>query len=88
MLALLRRRLGLTPGEKDALLEDLLRESEQFILGYTGRRTLPAALEGAVIETAATRFNLLGLEGDVYKRQGQGAENQFGRCGGPAGPPK
>ena len=25
MLALLRRRLGLTPGEKDALLEDLLR---------------------------------------------------------------
>ena len=33
MRALLRRRLGLTPGEKDALLEDLLRESEQFILG-------------------------------------------------------
>ena len=70
MLALLRRRLGLTPGEKDALLEDLLRESEQFILGYTGRRTLPAALEGAVIETAAARFNLLGLEGASSHAEG------------------
>lgn len=70
MLALLRRRLGLTPGEKDALLEDLLRESEQFVLGYTGRRTLPAALEGAVIETAAARFNLLGLEGASSHAEG------------------
>ena len=70
MLALLRRRLGLTPGEKDALLEDLLRESEQFILGYTGRRTLPAALEGAVIETAAASFHLLGLEGAASHAEG------------------
>ena len=54
----------------DALLGDLLEEAEQYILGYTGRRVLPMALEGAVIETAAASFRLLGLEGAASHAEG------------------
>ena len=63
MLERLKRRLELAGNDRDALLGDLLEEAEQYILGYTGRRVLPLALEGAVIETAAASFHLLGLEG-------------------------
>ena len=61
MLERLKRRLELVGNDRDELLGDLLEEAEQYILGYTGRRVLPMALEGAGIETAAAR--LLGLEG-------------------------
>lgn len=63
MLERLKRRLELVGNDRDELLGDLLEEAEQYILGYTGRRVLPMALEGAVIETAAASFRLLGLEG-------------------------
>ena len=56
--------------DRDALLGDLLEEAEQYILGYTGRRVLPLALEGAVIETAAASFHLLGLEGASSHAEG------------------
>ena len=61
MLERLKRRLELVGNDRDELLGDLLEEAEQYILGYTGRRVLPMALEGAVIETAAASFRLLGL---------------------------
>ena len=70
MLERLRRRLELTENDRDALLADLLEEAEQYILGYTGRRVLPLALEGAVIETAAASFHLLGLEGASSHAEG------------------
>ena len=60
MLERLKRRLELVGNDRDELLGDLLEEAEQYILGYTGRRVLPMALEGAVIETAAASFRLLG----------------------------
>ena len=49
MLERLKRRLELAGNDRDALLGDLLEEAEQYILGYTGRRVLPLALEGAVL---------------------------------------
>ena len=58
MLERLKRRLELAGNDRDELLGDLLEEAEQYILGYTGRRVLPMALEGAVIETAAASFRL------------------------------
>lgn len=70
MLERLKRRLELTENDRDTLLGDLLEEAEQYILGYTGRRVLPLALEGAVIETAAASFHLLGLEGASSHAEG------------------
>ena len=70
MLERLKRRLELAGNDRDALLGDLLEEAEQYILGYTGRRVLPMALEGAVIETAAASFRLLGLEGAASHAEG------------------
>ena len=68
MLERLKRRLELVENDRDELLGDLL--AEQYILGYTGRRVLPMALEGAVIETAAASFRLLGLEGAASHAEG------------------
>ena len=68
MLERLKRRLELVGNDRDELLGDLLEEAEQYILGYTGRRVLPMALEGAVIETAAASFRLLGGVNDVIDR--------------------
>lgn len=48
MLERLKRRLELVGNDRDELLGDLLEEAEQYILGYTGRRVLPMALECAV----------------------------------------
>ena len=70
MLERLKRRLELVGNDRDELLGDLLEEAEQYILGYTGRRVLPMALEGAVIETAAASFRLLGLEGAASPAEG------------------
>ena len=70
MLERLKRRLELVGNDRDELLGDLLEEAEQYILGYTGRRVLPMALEGAVIETAAASFRLLGLEGAASHAEG------------------
>ena len=70
MLERLKRRLELAGNDRDELLGDLLEEAEQYILGYTGRRVLPMALEGAVIETAAASFRLLGLEGAASHAEG------------------
>lgn len=70
MLEKLKRRLSLTGNNKDELLQDLLDDAEQFVLGYTGRTALPAALQGVVRELAAGSYNLLGLEGLSGQSQG------------------
>ncbi len=66
----LKRRLNLTESEQDALLDDLLEDAAAFVLGYTGRKALPTALEGAVVELAAGSWNLLGLEGASAHSEG------------------
>lgn len=63
LLARLKRRLNLADGSKDSLLMDLLSDAAAYAKGYTGRATLPQALDGAVVELAAASYNLLGLEG-------------------------
>lgn len=70
MLEKLKRRLNLTNNDKDALLQDLIDDAEQFVLSYTGRTALPVPLRGAVCEIAAGSYNLLGLEGLGGQSQG------------------
>lgn len=61
LLARFQRR---APDVKDELLlTELLEDAENYILGYTGRRELPAALRGAQVQLAAIYLNRLGMEG-------------------------
>ena len=66
----LKRRLNVTETDRDALLDDLLEDAEAFVLGYTGRKSLPDELKGVVVETAAASYNLLGLEGASSHAEG------------------
>ncbi len=65
----LRLRLGADPS--DALLCDLLRDAELFILGYTGRSELPPALVGLQTEYAAATYRRMGAEGQSEHREGE-----------------
>lgn len=68
-LAVLKRRLSLT-AEQDALLGDLLSDAEMYVVAYTGRAAVPAALEGTVVELAAIQYARLGLEGESSHQEG------------------
>lgn len=70
LLERLKRRLGVTDENKDDLLGDLLLEAEGYALAYTGRDFLPRMLDGPLVELAATRYNLLGLEGSSSHSEG------------------
>lgn len=65
-----KRRLNLKTTDQDELLRDLLEDAEQFVLSYTGRKVLPDALGGAVIEIACANYNILGLEGASSHSEG------------------
>jgi hypothetical protein len=69
-LAVLKRRLGLTDGQKDELLCDLLTDAELYVIAYTGRAEIPAPLEGTLVELAAIQYNRLGLEGESGHTEG------------------
>lgn len=64
----LRRRLP--DAQDDALLTDLLSQAEAFILSYTRRDILPAALQDAQVELAAVLFNRMGMEGETNHAEG------------------
>ncbi len=66
----LKRRLGLGDNSKDALLGDLLTDAEQYVIAYTGRASVPAVLNGVVVELAAMQYNRLGLEGESSHSEG------------------
>lgn len=66
----LKRRLNVTDTDRDALLGDLLEDAEAFVLGYTGRKSMPDELKGVVVELAAASYNLLGLEGTASHAEG------------------
>ena len=66
----LKRRLNVTDTDRDALLGDLLEDAEAFVLGYTGRKSMPDELKGVVVELAAASYNLLGLEGAASHAEG------------------
>lgn len=66
----LKRRLNVTQ-DRDCLLFDLLLEAQEYVKGYTGRRTLPVnALDGVIVELAAGSYNRLGLESSTSHSQG------------------
>ena len=71
MLEKLKRRIP--DAGDDLLLNDLIGDAEKFILAYTGRDRVPAALEGAQIAIAAVMFNRMGMEGELRHGEG-GAE--------------
>jgi hypothetical protein len=67
-----RLRLSL-PGEAqapNALLEELLRQSGELIVAYTGRDSVPPALDGAQLRLAVVMYNRLGTEGESIRREG------------------
>jgi len=66
----LKRRLRMTDGEQDALLEDLITDAQAFAMGYTGRDPLPEAVSGAIVELAAISYGRLGMEGQTGHSEG------------------
>ncbi len=69
-LAVLKRRLGLTDGQKDELLGDLLTDAELYVIAYTGRGQVPAQLDGTLVELAAIQYNRLGMQGESGHAEG------------------
>ncbi len=70
MLEKLKRRLGITGTDKDALLNDLIADASAFVRSYTGRADVPVLLEAAVVWLAAADYNQLGLEGEKSHSEG------------------
>lgn len=69
-LETLKRRLGTGDEVGDALFIDLLCDAESYVLGYTGRDSVPERLNGAVIELAAMGYNRLGMQGECAHSEG------------------
>lgn len=72
MVDKLRRRLPDAPSgaKTDDLLEDLIGDAQDYILGYTGRTELPEQLYGACVKIAAIEYNRLGMEGETGHSEG------------------
>ena len=51
-------------------LEALLTEAEGMLLAYTGRMTLPGALETAKLQLAVVLYNRQGIEGQTAHSEG------------------
>ena len=51
-------------------LEALLAEAEGMLLAYTGRMTLPGALETAKLQLAVVLYNRQGIEGQTAHSEG------------------
>lgn len=70
MVNKLKRRLGITGTETDELLADLLEYAGLYIMGYTGRASVPDVLHGVQVELAAAAYNRLGTEGESARSEG------------------
>lgn len=69
-LETLKRRLGTGDDAGDELFVDLLCDAENYVLGYTGRSSVPECLNGVVIELAAISYNQLGMQGESTHSEG------------------
>ena len=58
------------PDVKADVLEALLEEAEGMLLAYTGRMTLPGALETAKVQLAVVLYNRQGIEGQTAHSEG------------------
>jgi len=57
-------------GVDSAVLEELLDEAEGMLLAFTGRMTLPGALETALVQLAVVLYNRRGIEGQTAHSEG------------------
>ena len=65
----------------DASLEEvkqLAAEAEGMLLAYTGRMTLPGALETAMLQLAVVLHNRRGIEGQTAHSEGGVSQNMEG----------
>lgn len=58
------------PDVKHGKLAALCQDAEGMVLAYTGRRTLPAALETAAVQLAVVLYNREGTEGETGHSEG------------------
>ena len=58
------------PNVQKETLEALLLEAEGMLLAYTGRMTLPGALETALVQLAVVLYNRQGIEGQTAHSEG------------------
>lgn len=64
-------KLKLLTGERDeSLLSLLLADAEEYVLAYTNRTVLPAALEKTVRDLAVIALNRMGTEGESGRSEG------------------
>ena len=68
MISKLKRRLPDCRDEQ--FLQDIIDAAAGVICAYTGRETVPPALEAAQIETACIIFNRMGMEGESAHSEG------------------
>ena len=66
----MKLRIAEATAEDNPLLESLLDEAKSFILAYTGRKELPAILEGVQLQLAVIYYNRLGDEGESQRTEG------------------
>lgn len=66
-----REKLKAMTGESDEnILALLLEDATEFVLGYTGRTKLPAALDKTVRDLAVVAYNRRGTEGESGRSEG------------------
>lgn len=58
------------PNMKEEKLEALYLDAEGMVLAYTGRQTVPRALETAVVQLAVVMYNREGTEGETAHSEG------------------
>lgn len=64
-------KLKAMTGESDgAVLSLLLADAKDFVLGYTGRKKLPAELNKTVRDLAVIAYNRRGTEGESGRSEG------------------
>lgn len=66
----LARRLADVDSPDADLLDDLISDAGFFIMNFTGRDSVPSALEGAQLQLAAVLFNRMGAEGEISRDEG------------------
>ena len=68
---MLERLMQRLPDEQDSsLLGALLDEAGAFICAYTGRESVPAALETAQVQLAVIYYDRIGMEGEQRRDEG------------------
>ncbi|MDQ0150571.1 phage head-tail connector protein [Eubacterium multiforme] len=63
ILEKIKRRSNSATNQSNELINDLIEETENDLLGYTNLNELPAGLEGSLIELVIIKCNRLGTEG-------------------------